>query len=285
VDKIGNSPLELNENDTETISYIVAKLYSKLCQIRKDYASSKNYAEDVIRLFEHKKNIIGVFIISSFSNMQPDKKYKTSEIKDEINRDMQSGTSDNISDLAGALTFRSEADENEYATSKDMNRALKMLEKDFGLIRKTTKKDVKAIKGNQKIEFSGRPSFNMMPPELENVKRIIAQPKAIELIFNSLVKLGILPHLQFVCEATFYAFREYIVKEQQYYLASARIASKLVPEPDAKIDKSGWDSYRNLLLSLSEEQLKILAYGVAQSMTRFPSVFRNIMLIALSKNP
>ena len=222
--------LSLNENDTETISYIVAELYSKLCQIRKDYASSKNYAEDIIRLFEHKKNIIGVFIISNFSRYAaPDKKYKTSEIKDEINRDMQSGTSDNISDLAGALTFGSEADENEYATSKDMNRALKMLEKDFGLIRKTTKKDVKAIKGNQKIEFSGRPSFQYGTPELENVKRIIAQPKAIELIFNSLVKVRIIPHLQFVCEATFYAFREYIIKEQHYDLASARIANELSP--------------------------------------------------------
>ena len=71
----------------------------------------------------------------------------------------------------------------------------------------------------------------MLPPELENVKRIIAQPKAIELIFNSLVKLGILPHLQFVCEATFYAFREYIVKEQHYDLASARIANKQDPMP------------------------------------------------------
>lgn len=283
MDRIGNSPLELNENDMVTISYIVAKLYPKLCQIRKDYASSKKYAEDVIRLFEHKKNIIGAFIISNFGSMQPDKLYKTSETIDEINRDMQSGTSEDISALAGALTSRSEADENEYATSKDMNRALKMLEKDFGLIRKTTKKDVKAIKGNQKIELSGRPSFYMLPPELENIRRIIAQPKAIELIFNSLVKLGILPHLQFVCEATFYIFREYIVKEQQYDLASARIANKLVA--DAKIDNSGWDSYRNLLLSLSEEQLKILANGVAQSTPHFPSVFRNIMLIALAKNP
>ena len=283
MDKIGNSPLELNENDVETISYIVAKIYSKLCQIRKDYSSSKKYAEYVLRLFEHKKNMISVFIISNFNDMQSDKKYKTSEIKDEINRDMQSGTSDDISDLAGALTSGSEADENEYATSKDMNRALKMLEKDFGLVRKTTKKDVKDIKGEQKIEFSGRPSFYMLPPDLESIKRIISRPKAIELVFNSLVKLGILPHLEFVCEATFYAFREYIVKEQEYELASVKIANKLVPE--AKINKLGWDSYRNLLLSLSEEQLKILANGVAQSMVHFPSIFRNIMLIALVKNP
>lgn len=163
-----------------------------------------------------------------------------------------------------------------------MNRALKMLEKDFGLILKTTKKDIKAIKGNQKIELSGRPSFYMLPPKLEDVKRIIAQPKSIERIFNSLVNLEILPHLQFVCEATFYAYREYIVKDQQYDLASARIANKLVPR---QIDNSGWDSYRKLLLSLSEEQLKILANGLAQSMPQFPSVFRNIMLIALDKHP
>jgi hypothetical protein len=280
VDKIGNSPLELNENDMETFSYIVAKLYLKLCQIRKDYTSSKKYAEEVIRMFGHKKNIISAFMISNFSNLQPDKLYKTSETRDEINRDMQSGISDDISDLAGALTSRSEADENEYATSKDMNRALKMLEKDFGLILKTTKKDVKAIKGNQKIELSGRPSFYMLPPNFESIKRIIAQPNVIELVFNSLIKLGVLPSLQFVCEAAFYAFREYIVKEQQYDLASARIANKLVPDAN---DSIGWDFYRNLLLSLPEEQLKALANGLAQSMFQYPSVFRNIMLIALEK--
>ena len=281
MDKTGNSPHELNENDVETISYIVAKINSKLCQIPKDYPSSKKYAEHVLRLFEHRKNMAGVFIISNFNNMEPNRLYKPSEIKGEINRYMQHDTPDDISDLAAALTSRSEVGENEYVTLKDVSRALKMLENDLGLIAKTTKKSVKDIKGKQKIEFSGRPSFYMLPPNSENINRIIARPKAIELVFNSLVKLGILPHLQFVCEASFYAFREYIVNEQQYDLA--RITSKLVP--DAKIDNSGWDSYRNLLLSLSEEQLKILANGVAQSMTRFPSVFRNIMLIALSKNP
>jgi hypothetical protein len=181
------------------------------------------------------------------------------------------------------LTSRSEVDENEYVTSKDMSRALKMLENDFGLVLITAKKDIKSIKGDQKIELSGRPSFSMLPPNFESIKRIIAQPKAIEHVFKSLIKLGVLPNLQFVCEAAFHAFREYIAKEQQYDLASARIANKLVS--DAKINSSGWDSYRNLCLSLSEEQLKILANGLAQSMPHFPSMFRNIMLIALAKNP
>jgi hypothetical protein len=55
MDKIGNSPLDLNEDDRETISYVVAKIYAKLYQIRKDYPSSKEYAKYVINLFEHKK--------------------------------------------------------------------------------------------------------------------------------------------------------------------------------------------------------------------------------------
>lgn len=282
MDKIGNSPLDLN-GDVETIAYVVTKIYSKLYQIRKDYPSSKEYAKYVIKLFEHKKNVAGAFIISKSNEMQPDRSYIPSEIKDEINREMRSGSPDDISDLAEALTSRSEVGQNEYVTSKDITRAFKMLVNDFGLVHKATKKDIKSIKGHQKIEFPGRPSSYILPPNFDSIKRIIVQPNAIELVFKSLIKLGVLPNLQFVCEAAFYAFREYIVKEQQYDLASARIANKLVP--DAKIDSSGWDSYRNLLLSLSEEQLKILANGVAQSMFNFPSVFRNIMLIALAKNP
>jgi hypothetical protein len=53
---------------------------------------------------------------------------------------------------------------------------------------------------------------------------------------------------------------------------------------DAKIDKTSWDSYRNLLLSLSEDQLKIIANKLVEFTTHYPAVFRSILLAALSKS-
>jgi hypothetical protein len=87
--------------------------------------------------------------------------------------------------------------------------------------------------------------------------------------------------LQFISEASFYAMMDSIKKEQKHALA--RVANKLVP--DAKIDKLGWEFYRSLLLSLSDEQLKILADKVTELMVQSPFAFRYIVLVSLSRNP
>jgi hypothetical protein len=96
-----------------------------------------------------------------------------------------------------------------------------------------------------------------------------------------LIKLGLSTHLQFISEASFYAMMDSIKKEQKHALA--RVANKLVP--DAKIDKLGWEFYRSLLLSLSDEQLKILADKVTELMVQSPFAFRYIVLVSLSRNP
>jgi hypothetical protein len=279
--KTGNTLLELNNDDIVTISYIAARINAKLCKIRKTYRSPKKYAEKVLSQLEHKKNMVSILIMSNFNSMDTNRLYKPSEIRNEINKQMQTKIPDDISEIVGALTTTSEAGESEYATSKDMSRALKTLENDIELTKETTKQRVKSVKGKQKIDFLGKPYFYKLPPNSESLKRIISNPKAIELVFKSLIKLGLLPHLQFVSVASFYAIRDCVKKEQLYDLA--RVVNKLVP--DAEINRSGWESYVTLLVSLSEDQLKMLAHKLAESLVQFPYVFRFIVLIALSRNP
>jgi hypothetical protein len=165
--------------------------------------------------------------MSNFASMDANKLYKPSEIRYEINKYMQTDLGDDVSDIVEVLTTGSDADEREYVASKDMSRALKMLEKDIGLVKEENKKRVKSIKGKQKIEFLGKPIFYKLPPNSESLKKIISNPKAIELVFKSLIELGLRTHLQFISEASFYAIRASIEKEKENALAS--VTNKLVP--------------------------------------------------------
>jgi hypothetical protein len=210
--------------------------------------------------------------------MNTNKLYKPLDLRREINKYMQIGMHDDVSDIVETLT--TSPGEREYVTSKDMSRALKILENEIDLIKETSKMRVKSIKGKQKIDFLGRPIFYKLPPGYESLKRVISNPKAIKLVFKSLIRLGLLPHLQFIAEAAFYIMMDSIKKEQKHALA--RVANKLVPE--AEIDKSGWESYRSLLLSLSEDQLKSLAAEVIKLIVQHPQGLRFIVLVSLSRN-
>jgi hypothetical protein len=224
------------------------------------------------------------FIMLNFDNMDANRLYKPSEIKSDINKYMQTDIPDDTTDIAAtALAKKSKAGSSEYVTSKDISKAFKTLENDIKLTKIKGKEKVKSIKGKQKIEFLGKPYFYKLPPKSESLKRIMSNPKAVELVFKSLTELGLLPHLQFVYEASFYAVRDNVRKEKMYDLA--KIAIKGIDKPDAKIDKSSWESYRDYLLSFSEDQLKIIANKLAESTAQYPALYRFILLIALSKSP
>jgi hypothetical protein len=282
--KTGKTLPELNdEDDIVTISYITAKVAAMLQKIKKTYNSPKKYAEKLLKQLEHKKNIASAFIMFDFNNMDTNRLYKPSEIKNGINKYMQTDIpDDDITDLAAtALAKQSKAGSHEYVTSKDISKALKMLENEIELIKGTTKEEVKSIKGKQKIEFLGKPYFyNGFPPL--PFKKNNVQSKSSRACIQKFIKLDLFPHLRFVYEAFFYALRDYVRKEQVYDLAKIDIIG--IDKLDAKIDKTSWDSYRNLLLSLSEDQLKIIANKLVEFTTHYPAVFRSILLAALSKS-
>jgi GH35 family endo-1,4-beta-xylanase len=53
----------------------------------------------------------------------------------------------------------------------------------------------------------------------------------------------------------------------------------------SKVDASGWESHRTILVSLSDRQLRTLAKKLAESMIEIPEHYSNILLYALSKSP
>lgn len=272
--------LGINEEDIVIIANVAARIAAKL-QKRKNTYTPKEFSKKILTLLKHKKNIVANFIIYDFNNLNPGTMYSPAEFKDRITKSMQS---DILYDNADMITTLGEEFRlnNDYTNSKDISKALKALEKEIGLINIPGKENIKKIKGKQKIEFLGKPSLYKLPTHSESLKRVMSNPKAVELIFRSLIAMGYLPHLTFVCEATFYAIRDQNGEEMVYQLA--KMASKQVDNPDEKVDKSSWEWYRNELLSKSDDQLKMLAGKVAEFVTENPALRQLILLLALSQS-
>ena len=66
--------------------------------------------------------------------------------------------------------------------------------------------------------------------------KLMSKPKAVEVIIKSLVSMGLLPHLEFIWEASFYFVREQVRKKSVYELAKITEKSA-VSYLGIKIDK------------------------------------------------
>ena len=277
--KPGNTLLELSEADIIAISFITAKVARRLRKIKRTCQSPKKFAQKVLNQLENKKYMATTFFMYNFNNMESNIFYKPSEIKMEINKYMQTNTADDTTDMA--LASDSDA---LYVTSKDISKALKTLENQIGLHKETTKIGVKSNKGKQKIKFLGKPYFYKLPHESERLKKNMSNPVAVQLVFKSLVELGLLDHLQFLVEGSLYIARDADKGEQVYDLTRIGMKISERADTDTIVDKPGFESFRTFLLSLSEEQLKIIASKFAEVLGQYPDIFRGMLLFALSKN-
>jgi hypothetical protein len=277
--KSGNTTLELSEADIVAISYITAKVARRLRKIKRTYQSSKIFAQNVRNQLENKKYMAAIFFMYNFNNMDSNIFYKPSEIKAEINKYMQTNTTDDTTDIISAGNC-----DNQYVTSKDISKALKTLENEIGLRKEITKIGVKRSKGKQKIRFLGKPYFYKLPLGSERLKKIMSNPVAVQIVFKSLIELGLLDHLQFLLEGYFYVLRDADKGEQVYDLA--RIGLKIAErtDTDIRVDKPGFESFTTFVRSLSEEQVKIIASKIAEVLGQYPDLFRGMLLFALSKN-
>jgi hypothetical protein len=185
------------------------------------------------------------------------------------------------SDILAAIPDESNP-QKEYISSNQIYKALKTLEREIGLINIPGKDKIKKMRGKQKIDFLGRPSQWRLPSSTELMK-IMSKPKAIEVIIKSLNDSGLHHHLEFVWEASFYVIRDQARKKGVYELA--KMAEKSVDHLGTKIDQQGWESYRNSLLLIPEDQLKVLANRLFILSVNRPEALRFIFLLCLFTSP
>jgi hypothetical protein len=272
-----NLPDEINDEDIISIANVAARIAAKFQKINNTYSDPKEYAKKMLKTMEHKKNIAASFIINDLIRQDPGKLYVPAEFKNKITKSMQSDGLYDTTDMTAAIE---EEFKDEYISSNDISKALKALEKEIGLNNTKGKDKVKKIRGKQKIEYLGKPSFYKLSPVYESLKRLESKPKAIELIFRSLISMGFFPHLKFFCEAVFYAITDQNKKEMIY--DCFKVASKPLDKPEAKVDKPNWELFINELRSMSNDQVKTAAGKIAEYLTIDPVLRQFILLLALS---
>jgi hypothetical protein len=275
--KVGKTPLEY-DNDVVAISYITALVADRLQKITKTYHSPQIYAKKCLALSEHTQNLCITFILFNVNNMESNRLYKPSEFKDEINNSLQTISPDNFSDTFDKMVRPVLHDNKKNVTSKDISKALKVLESEMAFEKAKSKDEVKKIKGNQKIEFIGRPHFYKLPNIANEIKRVLSNPEAVAITFRSLRKLGLERHLNFLLKASFYAVRE--SNSRNLYFYSKTIIDRL-PNFGITFDQPGWESYRELLITASDDQIEKAADKLADLAANCPERCSFILLLAI----
>jgi hypothetical protein len=278
--KTGKTLSEFNEEEIMVMINTAAKIAAKLQKIKETYREPKIFASKVLKDLEHKKNIAFAFTIFNFSNMDHRRFYRPQDLKTEITKHMQTSTIKNDTTDLLAATEDKLVTNSEYVSSKDITKSLKALENEIGLINIKGKDKIKKAKGTQQIQFLGKPSLYKLPHNSEGLKKIMSKPKAIELIFKSLVNMGLLSHLEFIWEASFY-----VTRDQGSTYELGKLAEKLVDHLNLKIDQQNWSFYQNLLLSIPEDRLGILAHKLSELSANHPELYRFILLLGLSISP
>jgi hypothetical protein len=276
VTKAEKTSPEFTEEEIQIMIVTAAKIAVKLQKIKRRYREPKIFALKVLKDLQYKKNIAFAFTIFNFSNMDHRTLYRPQDLKTEITKHMQTNKVNDTTDILTALGDKPGTN-SDYVNSKDISKALKALEKEIGLINIKGKDKIKKAKGTQRIQFLGKPSLYKLPHDSEGLKKLMSKPKAVGLVFKSLVNMGLLPHLEFVWEASFY-----VTRDQASTYELGRLAEKSIDQSNLKIDPKKWNSYRNLLLSIPEDRFKMLAHKLTELSADHPELYRFILLLGLS---
>jgi hypothetical protein len=145
----------LKEEDIVVIAYITAKVNNHLQNIRKNFLNPKDFAQRALKLTEHKHNMTACNILFNLKNLDPDKLYKPEQFREMVTNTMQTQAVNISRDIVTALENDAQYGRVNY---KDMNRALEELESEIGLINIKGKRNIKKVRGKQRIKFSGSPS-------------------------------------------------------------------------------------------------------------------------------
>jgi hypothetical protein len=271
---------DLTEEDVEIIAYITTKVNTRLQQLRKEFASPKEYARKMLETYSHKDNVIANIFLSSVITLDPDNLYKPEELRNMVTGQIQK--EEIGKDVEGIISVFGNDDYN--VSYKDMNRALQELERDIGLTNIKGKKNIKNVKGNQKIEFQGYPSVYKLPSDISYLKKVMSNPRIIRLIVGALKKMGLLDNLAFFLEGFFHVVIFSYIKEEKITHGIIKLSIKMIDDEEYRPDISGWKKFAETILFLDELQLTLMAKKYAEFMIEIPPLYYKILLCALSKS-
>jgi hypothetical protein len=158
---------------------------------------------------------------------------------------------------------------------KDMNKALQNLEKGISLTNIKGKKNIKNVKGNQRIEFLGYPSVYKLPSDISYLKMVLSNQRIVGLIIEALKRMGVLNNLAFFLEGYFHIVR-FTYEEDEKTTEITKLRRKMVDNDEWRPDIA------EPLLVLDELNLKLAAKKVAELLMEIPSFYYKLLLIVLT---
>jgi hypothetical protein len=276
--KVGNKlPYESIQGDMITFQQIiVARACVTLQQIRK-YQSPKEYATKVSQQLQYKKTIPALFVVYDYGNVDTSYLYTPGEIRRKIIDEINSDISIDSSDITASIGLADDGDY--YLSSKDMNKAMQLLQKEIGVRNIKGKREVKknAISG-QKIELKGRPSVYKMPNIFAILNTVCSDRLATRQVIKTLLSLGMLDLMAFILEASFYTLKDSNTNRVDELF---KVARRPLIDTEVEINADKFQLYKEYIKSLDEDELRLLAINKAKEMLNHPEFYGYILLSSL----
>jgi uncharacterized membrane-anchored protein YjiN (DUF445 family) len=198
-----------------------------------------------------------------------------------ISNDMQVGSTSN--DNEDIITVNGLADEivsNKYITDSTLSKLSKEFKRDGYFIHIENRRQLKnfreqkAKKHKNIYKTRGRISFYTISPNVEDVRRVLSNPKAVENINNSLKKSGLLyKYMEFVVKSIFYLMRRNPGEEETEVLKKALGTLFTKFYRNLELDMKDWRSFKEFLSSQDEklfEKAAIKIVAIFEETLGFP---------------
>jgi hypothetical protein len=283
----------MNERDLRTINEIILRCATKFQSVLDKYSDPKKYSEKAARRLKSSKALCSLFLFLQLSDLDTSLLYSPSELKKIISNDRQIGSTSN--DNEDIITVNGLADEivsNKYITDSTLSKVYKKFKREGLLIHINSKRqlknfrDKKTKKHKNIYKTRGRISFYTISPDVEEVRRILSNPRAVEIINNTLKKSGLLYKcMEFVVKTFFYLMRRNASEEETEVIKKAigTLFTKIYP--NLELEMKDWRSFKESLSSQDEklfEKEAIKIVPILEDKLGFPYLVYLILIVTYS---
>lgn len=244
---------ELTEEEIQLLGSAVANIALKLNNIFIGTKTPKEYSKELLKQIKHRKNLAGIFSLYKLeldpnSSLTPDEFDKL--LWENFLKVPQTDPGDMMADSELS-------DDTFYLRSNRRSEVLKVLSDNGLLSHSEHKEKMTEYHGNKKKRLAGRPSTYKDSDDKGKMKKLLADPYALELIIKCLDESMVLYNaLKYLAIAFFYFLN--LVEESELYNAF-KSASKEKPEEIRRATINSLSCIKPVLAKLSDVEIERFA--------------------------
>lgn len=252
---------------------------ANLKRLRRRYINSEEFGEEGIIQLTHNDRLMAFSILFNINEISPTKFYKPEDLGQMIIRQMRSKKFEDSLYQQNSLLYDISLPRIGY---KEIYKTLKKLERAVGLGNIQAKNEIRKIRREHQIKFSGKPSLYKFPDSLTILKRIYSNPVLSELVIKALVELGFVDDLAFFLKGVIHS----IINNNQE--TRSKVANKvfdivtntypLSSSDTDSVNISDLNPFREYLLSISEGDLNEFARKAAFKVIKNPAICMPILI-------